>query len=169
MALDHLLDRRRDGGMQRRYRHDLETLIWILPWVCMRYHAGREIQIQGPPLARWKSADRYVCGEAKVELVMFFAESKYFHPTASYRDEWRFACDLMVWVYEGAKARAQVLSDTGPDADSNREKLKARRPSDTYDAFWSAVGGVCERPQFDYLRTLIPADMLTQSSSPSFM
>lgn len=49
MALDLLCDEYWRGEVERLYRHDLEGLIWILPWVFLQFSEKKRKSYQLQP------------------------------------------------------------------------------------------------------------------------
>jgi len=41
MAIDLLREQALEGTVENLYRHDAESLIWVLAWVCLRYEDGK--------------------------------------------------------------------------------------------------------------------------------
>ncbi|TFY57703.1 hypothetical protein EVG20_g8436 [Dentipellis fragilis] len=161
-----LCDEYRGGEIERSYRHGLEALIWMLPWVFLRFEDGQEIK--GAPLGGWKTTDYCACSREKSYFLLFFADPARYSPTASYKDEWMLACYLLFWLNEQTQARihAYRLSffNSASASDSNREEQELCRPSDTYSVFWSKAQDACVGQHLGYLRALIP-DTLTHPSS----
>ncbi|KAG0699553.1 hypothetical protein DFH29DRAFT_1014269 [Suillus ampliporus] len=65
MALDLLSPEGQQGKVKHLYRHDLESFMWVLVWVCLRYRNGVLLPSQTRPLDEWATADAVVCGATK--------------------------------------------------------------------------------------------------------
>jgi serine/threonine protein kinase len=71
MAIDLL----RGDPTTHLYRHDLESLFYVLVWISSRYHDGEEIV--DPPLQHWAETD----GLDLVDKKVAFITTLPFHPT----------------------------------------------------------------------------------------
>jgi hypothetical protein len=56
MALDLLSQQGQRGEVKHLYRHDLESFMWVLAWVCLRYKDGK-LLTSGRPLDEWANKD----------------------------------------------------------------------------------------------------------------
>jgi hypothetical protein len=63
LALDLLTEDAQDGKVERRYRHDLESFLWVLMWITTCYDNG--VQSIPPDHRRWIAEDTNVCLDAK--------------------------------------------------------------------------------------------------------
>ncbi|TFY60464.1 hypothetical protein EVG20_g7403, partial [Dentipellis fragilis] len=155
MALELLRDEYWDGKIECSYRHGLEALIWMLPWVFFRFQDGQEIK--GAPLGGWRTGNYNVCREKKGAFLYDFHEGIY-NPTTSYKEEWGFAYGLLFWLMDQRYASADAYRN--PQRLGSKEgKAKPSKPSDTYGIFWRQVEGICSAPRREhlhYLHELIP-------------
>ncbi|KAG0699555.1 hypothetical protein DFH29DRAFT_1070617 [Suillus ampliporus] len=65
MALDLLSLQGQRGEVEHLYRHDLESFMWVLAWVCLRYRNGVLLPRETRPLDEWATLDAVACGEKK--------------------------------------------------------------------------------------------------------
>ncbi|KAG0699558.1 hypothetical protein DFH29DRAFT_42328 [Suillus ampliporus] len=65
MALDLLSPQGQRGQVKHLYRHDLESFMWVLVWVCLRYRNGVLLPWKTRPFDEWATAGPDVCGEKK--------------------------------------------------------------------------------------------------------
>jgi len=73
MALDLLTPKGQGGEIKHLYRHDLESFIWVLVWVCLRYRDGKLLTFKRP-FDDWATKDAVTVGEKKVSfLINFFS------------------------------------------------------------------------------------------------
>jgi hypothetical protein len=79
MALDLLTDEAWDGKVERLYRHDCKSFVWVLLWVCCRYEGGK--QINNPPLSELTEGDHNHCFKEKYTILSRLLD---IHPTSSY-------------------------------------------------------------------------------------
>jgi hypothetical protein len=63
MALALLTDKYWNGEIERKYRHELEAFIWVLPFVFLRYQNGESQQ--GTPVDPWMTANYHACFNEK--------------------------------------------------------------------------------------------------------
>jgi Fungal protein kinase len=83
MALDLLTKNAWAGKVERLYRHDCESFVWVLLWICSRYDEGAEIE--QPPLKEFITSNFLQHYKEKRSFGQTFAEIKHI---ASYRDYW---------------------------------------------------------------------------------
>jgi serine/threonine protein kinase len=95
MALDLLTKEGWAGKVERLYRHDCESFVWVLLWICSRYDNGAEIK--NPPFNEFITSDFYHCYKIKFSCGMTIAETK---PTASYQRFWLGARQLNNWFVQ---------------------------------------------------------------------
>lgn len=65
MALDLLSKKGQRGEVKHLYRHDLESFVWVLVWVSLRYKDGRLLSRKSRPFDEWATVDAETCGEKK--------------------------------------------------------------------------------------------------------
>ncbi|KAG0696690.1 hypothetical protein DFH29DRAFT_1082776 [Suillus ampliporus] len=66
MALDLLSPKGQRGQVEHLYRHDLESFMWVLVWVCLRYRNGVLLPQGTRPLDEWATVGAVACGEKKL-------------------------------------------------------------------------------------------------------
>ena len=92
MAVDLLNDNNWKGKQPRLYRHDLEGLIWILPWVFLQYE---DSTFKIRKLNSWSTGNYHQCKSAKSEML----ESPGLQiPMDSWRNQWPAVEALLVWL-----------------------------------------------------------------------
>ena len=67
MAVDLLCNSNWRGQKSRLYRHDLEGLIWILPWVFIQYE---DSTFKDAKLETWRTGDYSKCGLQRKRCLM---------------------------------------------------------------------------------------------------
>jgi hypothetical protein len=72
MALDLLTPKGQGGEIKHLYRHDLESFIWVLVWVCLRYKDGTLLTFNRP-FDDWATKDAVTVGEKYYFLDNFLA------------------------------------------------------------------------------------------------
>jgi len=72
MALDLLTERGQRGQVEHLYRHDLESFVWVLPWVVLRYRDGK-LLTSDRPLDEWATKDALTVREKKTAFLKDFA------------------------------------------------------------------------------------------------
>jgi len=114
MAMELLCDENRDGRMERQYHHDLEGLLWILPWVFLQFENSVRTNRR---LADWETGDFAECNRQKSLLLAGIMTSPpMYSPTKSWRSEWGFAAYLLSWVWGGNIQRYQHRQTQAPIA-----------------------------------------------------
>jgi hypothetical protein len=71
MALDLLTEEGQRGKVEHLYHHDLESFMWILPWVVLRYKDGK-LLTSGRPLDAWATKDALTVYEKKTTFLHDF-------------------------------------------------------------------------------------------------
>jgi hypothetical protein len=64
MALDLLSKQGQRGEIKHLYRHDLESFMWVLAWVCLHYKGGK-LLTSGRPLDEWATKDAETVAKEK--------------------------------------------------------------------------------------------------------
>ena len=112
MALDLLTKDAWTGKVERLYRHDCESFVWVLLWICSRYDNGAEIK--NPPFNQFITSDFLQCYEKKHTCGTEISKIK---PTASYEKYWlapvRLIEEILIrrLVTELCKARREPTDD----------------------------------------------------------
>ncbi|OAX35651.1 hypothetical protein K503DRAFT_745613 [Rhizopogon vinicolor AM-OR11-026] len=84
MAMELLTKAALEGKAEHLYRHDAESFIWVLTWVCLRYEKGRLIEDR--PLDRWLKVSIIRCREKKHD---FMGDGRFnAQPTSSHQASW---------------------------------------------------------------------------------
>jgi hypothetical protein len=106
MTLDLLTKEGQRGEVKHLYRHDLESFMWVLPWVFLRYKDG-ELLTSGRPFDEWATKDAETVGEKK----SFFLENLFkFQPPGIDMRMWSLVADCLDVLYkEGSRRRGLLL------------------------------------------------------------
>ena len=144
IALDLLRQPHWDGEIERLYRHDLEGLIWVLPWVFEQFMDGR---LTDPKLGAWCTSDYITCSEKKGSL-LHHLEPGGNPATESWKTEWGFAYTLLCWVDDEDVKRAQMRRQSVPPYEPS--------PQEVYDAFCATLDNAKKayKPLNDLFRQL---------------
>jgi len=78
MAIDLLTKEGQRGEVKHLYRHDLESFIWVLIWVPLRYKDGQLLPRKSRPFDEWAIVDAETCGEKKSFFQTRFLKYKSF-------------------------------------------------------------------------------------------
>ncbi|OAX30751.1 hypothetical protein K503DRAFT_176001 [Rhizopogon vinicolor AM-OR11-026] len=78
MALDLLTEEGQRGEVKHLYRHDLESFIWVLVWVSLRYKDGQLLPRKSRPFDAWATVDAETCGDKKLSFQSRFLKYKSF-------------------------------------------------------------------------------------------
>ncbi|KAG1772572.1 hypothetical protein EV702DRAFT_1201429 [Suillus placidus] len=74
MALDLLSEKGQRGEVQHFYRHDLESFMWVLVWVSLRYKDGQHLPRKLRPFDKWATVYAEACAKEKSFFVTNFLE-----------------------------------------------------------------------------------------------
>ncbi|KAG2149147.1 uncharacterized protein EDB93DRAFT_1337111 [Suillus bovinus] len=66
MALDLLHAKAQRGEVKHLYRHNLESFLWVLTWIFLRYRQGALLPKQSRLLDEWATLGAITCGEKKL-------------------------------------------------------------------------------------------------------
>jgi hypothetical protein len=104
MALDLLCKDYWEGHVARLYRHDLEGLIWILPWVFLQFDGS---DLKEPKLKAWRTGDYEACFKEKLA---FLTGVRLINPDAlkSWEAEWKLAAHLLSWLRKKHNVRHET-------------------------------------------------------------
>jgi len=78
MAVDLLTQKGQQGEVQHLYRHDLESFMWVLVWVALRYRNGRLLPRKNRPFDDWATVDAGTCARNKSFFLTTILEYKPF-------------------------------------------------------------------------------------------
>jgi hypothetical protein len=99
MAIALLSDKYWNGEIERKYRHELEAFIWVLPFVFLRYQ-DRQSQ-RGTPVDGWMTDNYRTCAKEKSylrtpEMLPDMQKSC----QSDFKDHWEFAESLLCWLID---------------------------------------------------------------------
>ncbi|KAI0055907.1 hypothetical protein BV25DRAFT_1921449 [Artomyces pyxidatus] len=150
-ALELLTDEYWRGEVERLYRHDLEALIWVLPWVFLRMKGERTVK--NPPLEAWQTSKYRTC---YVKKLVFLGDMPDYSASPSWKIEWRWGGQLLRWL-KLEKTRREYLA-TDFDAWNGGQLAKEQDNWDAeYQKFWKVYKYAATRASLDYLVALIPS------------
>ena len=138
MALDLLTKEAWEGKVERLYRHDCESFMWVLLWIFARYDNGAEIK--KPPFDEFFTSNFLQCYEKKSTCDRTIPNIK---PTTSYKDYWSAAVQLLIHFRRHATIRADARMLA---ALANRTQLE---PEDDNDAVVQELQDVLKNAGFD--------------------
>jgi len=133
MALDLLEDGALAGKTTRLYRHDLEGLIWILPWVFLQFEDGRLVNVQ---LTEWCTGNHVDCRAHKTDLLDRMSDAE---PTASWSEEWDVAYTALQWVEKLRDERRSKAREN--KANRTNEPFQEPPAEDMYPSFLRQLWG----------------------------
>ena len=98
-----------EGRVEHLYQHDVESLIWVLIWVCLRYEDG-ELR-SNRPFNQWLKADADRCRKEKLDF-MFMGRADA-QPSPSHKSNWETArgCLRSVGNYYNEDPKRTVTDD----------------------------------------------------------
>ncbi|KAG1754535.1 hypothetical protein EDB19DRAFT_1666907 [Suillus lakei] len=106
MAIDLLTEDAISGKVTHLYRHDAESLVWVLVWVCLRYHGGK-LSSNGRPLDDWLRVDAKGCGEKKSAFIWRFryGNADLEKPPPSHQSNWKIAETCLQTIHHAPQAK----------------------------------------------------------------
>jgi hypothetical protein len=106
MALNLLTPEAIAGDGEHVYRHNAESFIWVLAWICLRYDNGKLLR-KNRPLDEWLTVDATECHKEKV---YFLTRLLKMNPTPSNQKNFDVAmqCLAVVYTYAGPFASVPV-------------------------------------------------------------
>lgn len=116
MAIDLLTDAYWNGEIERLYRHELETFLWILPFIFMRYQNGQAQQTTS--VDGWMTSDYVKCAMEKL-FFLHHLSSRDSRCKNDYQDLWKLVFHLFDWqkmLFNGL-GNSKSESDTSNDSD----------------------------------------------------
>jgi hypothetical protein len=81
------------------YRHDLESLLYVIIWVTSRYHNGAEIE--NPPFQEWAT---YTISELKNHKISLLTDGPVPVPTANFSPLWNWTSEMCMMFADGRRA-----------------------------------------------------------------
>jgi len=88
MAMELLTKAALQGKVEHLYRHDAESFIWVLIWVCLRYENG---VLKGTMLNEWLKEDALGCHDKKASFLYTGRKDPETQPSLSHRTNWVIA------------------------------------------------------------------------------
>ncbi|KAH7920981.1 hypothetical protein BV22DRAFT_1132646 [Leucogyrophana mollusca] len=119
MARELLSPEGLDGEITHMYRHDAESFIWVLVWVCLRFREGQERRQQSRLLDAWLKADEETCRDKKNTFIL--EDFATVTPSPSHERNWRLAMSLMTMLHRRGR-RSSPSSDSDDEDVHGAEK-----------------------------------------------
>ncbi|KAI0323642.1 hypothetical protein GY45DRAFT_1264272, partial [Cubamyces sp. BRFM 1775] len=149
MAIDLLTEKGLDGRVAVLYRHDLESLIWVLIWVVCCYDNGKMVYTVPQGFHNWDVRNPLSCGEKKRA---FLALEEPIQPAS---DDWgngdKLALHLLNFLTTqvldreaavSARRRA-LLQSSGPG--SSHQTMPCEQEGDDPERVWYEFWACLER------------------------
>jgi hypothetical protein len=86
------------GNVEHVYRHDAESFIWVLTWMCLRYEGGK-LREKDRPLDGWLAVDAVSCAKEKTHFMYQGIRSKQLRTPESHSVSWEVAKKCLAMVY----------------------------------------------------------------------
>ncbi|KAG2132299.1 uncharacterized protein EDB93DRAFT_1309956 [Suillus bovinus] len=99
MSLNLLTPEAIAGEVEHVYRHDAESFIWVLTWICLRYENGKLLS-KGRPLDEWLTVDAKGCAKEKAHFMFQGIHSKNLRTPISHSVSWEVARKCLGMVYK---------------------------------------------------------------------
>lgn len=159
MALEHSTSP--FANHTRLFRHDLESLIWILPWACLQYgrtSGSGAIDFHRHARLRWiPGGRRQDVFAAKSKFLESFTDSRKYAPLQPWISEWQLTVGLLHWLWDEYFLRTRRRGELRLDSDG--PDVVERSNSDVHNAFWGVVARVGrEHASLWYLLDHVPED-----------
>ena len=151
MALELLTDEYWNGEIERKYRHEMEAFIWVLPFVFLRYQNGESQQ--GTPVDPWMTANYHACFNEKNGFRNVVTLRKMERLCQSdFKDHWELAESLLSWLTDVDQSSRKYRKFQRETDDSNVNVLASMWP-----AFVEQLKILVEQfpVQFGYLDKLV--------------
>jgi hypothetical protein len=84
------------------YRHDLESFVWVLVWVSLRYKDGQLLPRKSRPFDEWATVNAETCGKEKLFFQTRFLKYK---PFAVDQHMWELVMDCLAVLIADASRR----------------------------------------------------------------
>ncbi|KAG1744150.1 uncharacterized protein EDB91DRAFT_1080942 [Suillus paluster] len=130
MALDLLTPEGQRGEVEHLYRHDLESFVWVLVWVCLRYRQGVLLPPQTRPFDAWATAGPAACGEKKLWFQNHFLR---YRPSDIEPRMWGLVSDCLVVLKKDAERRFDLIVERESMARAREETDAEESASDIDD------------------------------------
>ncbi|KAG2067170.1 hypothetical protein BDR04DRAFT_1105526 [Suillus decipiens] len=106
MAIDLLTKNAIPGKVTHLYRHDAESLVWVLIWVCLRYQGGK-LMSNGRLLDDWLKVDAKGCKKKKSDFIWKFrhGEADLKNPSPSHQSNWKIAVACLHTMIHAPRAK----------------------------------------------------------------
>jgi hypothetical protein len=148
MAIELLPSIYWQGDIERKYRHELEAFIWVLPFVFLRYQNGQSQR--GTPVDVWMTDNYHACAQEKscfrtgpnLRRMERLCQS-------NFKDHWHLATSLLFWLHDYDQSR--------PDRQFQGKTDDSNDLASIWLAFVQKLKIVAERfpNQLGYLDTLV--------------
>ncbi|KAG2067179.1 hypothetical protein BDR04DRAFT_1058335 [Suillus decipiens] len=106
MAIDLLAKNAILGKVTHLYRHDAESLVWVLVWVCLRYQGGK-LMSNGRLLDDWLKVDAKGCNKEKSAFIWRFrhGDADLETPSLSHQSNWKIAVACLHTMIHAPRAK----------------------------------------------------------------
>jgi hypothetical protein len=100
------------GKVEHLYRHGIETFIWVLTWICLRYE-NDQLLIKDRPLDNWPKEGAIRCRGEKHDFMGEVRHEDATRPTPSHQGNWEIAqlCFDEVALYFAKRPRPVVADE----------------------------------------------------------
>ncbi|KAH7920984.1 hypothetical protein BV22DRAFT_1073079 [Leucogyrophana mollusca] len=134
MARELLSPEGLDGEITHMYRHDAESFVWVLVWVCLRFRDGQERRPQSRHLDAWLKANEELCEGKKHSFInRGFAMVT---PSPSHERNWRLALRLMAILHRrGCRSSPSSDSDDEDAHGAEEERFVASHDEALFKEF----------------------------------
>ncbi|KAF8274805.1 hypothetical protein EI94DRAFT_1713110 [Lactarius quietus] len=126
------------------YRHDLESLFYVLVWITTRFHNGKEIA--NPPLQDWADAEGQLVLNSKLAFLLKVS----LEPTETFKSFRRHNSRLCTLFRGGYAARTKAGEDSKYNAEPQGGPGTSHFADDTLSGFVT----------FDKFQSILDADLV---------
>ncbi|KAH7920466.1 hypothetical protein BV22DRAFT_1198884 [Leucogyrophana mollusca] len=119
------------GQITHTYRHEAESFVWVLVWVCLRFREGQERRQQSRHLDEWLKADEETCRDKKNTFINEDFEEV--TPSPSHERNWRLAMSLMNILHRPSRPPSD--SDDEEAQEAEEERFVARHDEAVFKEF----------------------------------
>lgn len=151
------------GRVEREYVFELESFVWILPWVFLQHEEPDAAPVSRHFLPRWFSSEYEAARFGKEALLdKIVQHPEQFKPAPRFEREWQLGDRLLVWVDSNRINRMLRLQ-----AARRGKPLPKQSDSGHLEDFWVEVMAVVDETTdgyFDFIRPFREMIMFSEQS-----
>ena len=149
-AIDLLTQKALDGKVAILYRHELESLIWVLVWrVCCYDHDGKLVRLAPQGMVDWDVRKPLSCGEKKFAFLQTQWRPDVMTPASQdWKAGYYLAWDLLDYLYvksaERSAKRRTLASQARRQNSTPSKEQEADDPKRVWKEVWASIADLTE-------------------------